>query len=241
MAERTIQRPHGHHLRTNIPWKGRACIRIVRRNMFLSSSRIRVELIRQSRRSVSAGTVKRHLVAAGYLSRCLARCPRLTHDHRCQRRIWARRHRNWNHRWSHVIFADESRFIPNHCYGCGRVRRRAGEWLVDCCIQEMDGNVGPSLMVWNAFHPSGKSQLVVVDGTVNQQCHIGILRQNLFPWARATSPRKFSACTWQRYTPYGTKYTHISSRRGGWGHAVACSWTWSKPHRTCLGPEWDVY
>ena len=45
-------------------------------------------------------------------------------------------------------------------------------------------------MVWGAFHASGKSELVVVDGTVNQQRYIGILRQNLLLWASATFQKK---------------------------------------------------
>ena len=41
--------------------------------------------------------------------------PRLTDDHHRRHRVWARRHRNWNHQhWSHVIFADESRFSPSN-------------------------------------------------------------------------------------------------------------------------------
>ena len=40
--------------------------------------------------------------------------------------------------------------------------------LVDLCIQETDGNVGPSLVAWEACRTSGKSELVVMDGTVNQ-------------------------------------------------------------------------
>ena len=83
--------------------------------------------------------------------------------------------------WSHVLFADESRFSLYHCDG------RVGERLVDCCIQETDGNISPSIMVCGAFHAAGKSELVVVDGTVNQQRFIGILRQNLIPWLWATS------------------------------------------------------
>ena len=99
-------------MRMTPPMKDRVLIRIMRRKMFHSSSRIRVELIRRTSRRVSACTVQRCLVAAGYHSRRPARCPKLTHDHRRRRHCRIRRHRNWNHQhWSHVISADESRFI----------------------------------------------------------------------------------------------------------------------------------
>ena len=179
----------------------------MRRNRFLSSSRIREELIRRTARRVSARTVQR-LVAAEYRSRRPARWPRPTHDHRRRHRVWARRHRNWNHQhWSHVIFADESRFSLYHCGGRARVRRRVGERLVDCCIQETDGNVGPSLMVWGALHASGKSELVVVNGTVNQQRYIGILRQNLRHRARTTFQRNFELIH-DNATPHTARNTH---------------------------------
>ena len=134
-TERAIHRPHGHRLWMTTPREARALIRIMNRNRYLSSSRIRVELIRRTGPRVSVRTVQRCLIAAGYHSRRPARCPRLTYDHRQRRRVWARWHRNWNHQhWSHVIFADESRFSLYHCDGRARVRRHVGERRVDCCI-----------------------------------------------------------------------------------------------------------
>ena len=174
------------------PREDHALIRIMRRNRYFSSSRISVELIRRTGPRVSVRTVQRRLVAVGYRSRRPARCPSLTHDHRRRRCVWVRRHRNWNHQhWSHVIFTHKSRFSLYQCDCRARVRRCVGERLVNCCIQEMDGDVGPSLMVWCAFHAPGKSELMVMDGTVNQQRYIGILCQNLLPWARATFQRNF--------------------------------------------------
>ena len=144
---RAIQRPHGRRLRMTTPREDSALIRILRRNRFLSSPRIRVKLIRWTGRCVSACMVQRHLVAAWYPSRRPVRCPGLTHDHCHKRCIWARMHQNWNHQhWSHIIFSDEFRFSIYHWDGRARVRRCVGERLVDCCIEEMYGNVGPSLM-----------------------------------------------------------------------------------------------
>ena len=166
-------------------------IRIMRTNMFISSSKIGVELIRWTERCVSAHIVQRHLVAAGYHSRSPARCPKHTHDQHCQSRIWAPRYQKWNHQhWSLVIFADESRFWLYNCDGRAHIRQPHGERLVDCCIQKKGGNSSPSLMVWGAFHASGKSELVVVDGTVNQQHYISILPQKMsFPGPRQLSKK----------------------------------------------------
>ena len=39
--------------------------------------------------------------------------------------------------------------------------------LIDVCVQETAGNVGPSVMVWGAIHFDGKSELVIMDGSMN--------------------------------------------------------------------------
>ena len=100
-------------------------------------------------------------------------------------------HRNWDHHhWSLLIFADESKFSLYHYDGHAQEGQRVGERLLNYCIQEANGNVGPTIMVWGPFHASSNSELLVVNGTVNQQRYIGILRQNLLPWARANFQRK---------------------------------------------------
>ena len=166
----------------------------------------------------------------------LSRCPTLTHDHRRRRCVWARRHWNWNHQyWFHVIFVDESRFSHYRCDDRARVRRHVGERLVDCCIQEKDGNVGPSLMVWGAFHASGASEPVVLDGTVNQQRYIGILRQNLLPWARATFQRNFVLVQGN-----ATRHTARNTRNFLAGEEVkVMQWPARNPDLNPIGHIWD--
>ena len=76
---------------------------------FLSASRIRVELIRLIGRHVFVCIVKGCLVAAGYHSKHLDRCPRLPPDRRCHCRMFADRPQNWNHQhWSYAIFNIQS-------------------------------------------------------------------------------------------------------------------------------------
>ena len=61
-------------------------------------------------------------------------------------------------------------------------------------------------MLWGAFHALGKSQMVVVDGTVNQQWYIAILRQNVILCARATLQRIFMLVN-DNATPYTARNT----------------------------------
>ena len=65
-----------------------------------------------------------------------------------------------------------------------RVHRREAEICIDACVHQTYGNVVPSIMVWSAFHFGGKSELVIVEGPMNQQVYRRVLRQNLLPWTR---------------------------------------------------------
>ena len=175
-----------------MPREDRYLLRMMRFNRFLSSPRLRAELIRRTGRRMSVRTITRRLLEAGYHSRRPTRSPRLTIDHRRRRRQWARRHRERDLRhWRHGVFTDESRFKLHCTEGWIRVRRREGERHIDVCVQHTDGNVGPSIMVWGGFHFGGKSELIIVDGNMNQQVYRRVLQQNLLPWARGTFQNNF--------------------------------------------------
>ena len=219
---RAIQRPHGYRLTT--PREDSALKRIMRRNRFLSSSRIRVELVRQTGRRVSARTVQRRMV----------RCPRMIQDDCRRHRVWAHGHRNWNQQqhWSHVIFADESRFSLY----------RVDERLVDCCIQETDGNVGPSPMEWVlSMHQANRSWWWWMVRSTSIATLVSCAKISL---PGLGQPSKEILCLYMTMPhPYCTKYTQFSSgwQGGGWRHFVAFSETWSKTHRTYLEPDEAVY
>ena len=55
----------------------------------------------------------------------------------------------------------------------------------------MDGNCGPSVMVWGAIHQGRRSELVVLNGTFNRQCHTRLLCNNMFPRATGVYGRNF--------------------------------------------------
>lgn len=189
---RPDQRKRGGRSKMTSAREDRQLLRMVRANRFLTSTRLKVQMIRRFGRRLSARTIRRRLLAAGYRSCRPARCPRLTLDHRRRRRVWGRRHRAWTlQHWRHCIFSDESRFALFHSDGRVRVRRRQGERLIDACIHPTVGNRGPSVMVWGAIHHGGKSDLVVLDGPMNRHRYIQILRQQMLPWATATFGRNF--------------------------------------------------
>ena len=56
------------------------------------------------------------------------------------------------------------------------------------CVQGTDGNIGPSVTIWAGFDYAGNSELVVLDGTMDQQVYRRVLQQSLLPWTRVTCP-----------------------------------------------------
>ena len=93
-------------------------LQMVRTNSFISALYLRMQMIHQFGRRMSVRTIWRWLLAAGYSSRCPARCPRLTLEHRRRRHEWGRRHSVWDFRqWRHCIFSDKSRFSLYHSNG----------------------------------------------------------------------------------------------------------------------------
>ena len=174
------QMPQGHHQRISTPRKDRYLPRMMRANMFLSSPRLRGQQIIE----LSVCTITRRLLAMGYHSRWLARCPRLILvRRRCHRQSrWARRHRVWDMR--HCIFTDESRFKLHHTDGRDRVRRRQCEGHIDVCVQGLDGNVGQSVIVWTRFLYGSRCGLGVLDGTMNIQIKICAEYRDMLPRPR---------------------------------------------------------
>ena len=181
---RPHQRKCGGSMKVSTPWEDRQLLQMVRMNRFISVLCLRIQIIRRFGRRMSVWTVRRRLLDSGYWSGRPAKCPRLTLEHRRRRREWGRRHRVCDLRqWRHCMFCDESRFSLYHSDGRVRVHHRQGERLIDACVQPNDGNRGPSVIVWGAIHHGRRSELVVVEGTMNWHRYIQTLRNQMLPWA----------------------------------------------------------
>ena len=202
------------------PREDRQLLQMVRTNRFISAPCLRMQMIRRFGRRVTVRTIRRRLLAAGYWSRHLARCPRLILEHRRRRPEWERRHRMWDLRqWRHCIFSDESRFSLYH--SDGRVRRRQGERLIDACVQPNDGNRGPSVMVCGAIHHGGRGELLVVDGAMNQHRYIQILRNQMLPWV--TGCLDVTLCTCMSKTM--PRPIQQVARQSFWTNRILRPWT----------------
>ena len=185
VLRRAIPKPHGHRLSMTTPSKYRSLIQIMKRNNFISSSRIRAELIRQTGHLVSAYTVQRRLVAAGYRSTTPSQMPQSD---------------SWSSSPTLRMGTQTPVLEPSALVSCDIC------WWVHVRPLPMWWSCPSSLVCWwetgGLLHPSngwkcrplshGMGCFPCIrqigaggDDTVNQQCYIGILGQNFLPWARA--------------------------------------------------------
>jgi transposase len=88
--------------------------------------------------------------------------------HRTARLAWARACRRWRlHTWQHIFISFESRFSLRHSDWRYRVYRSRGERFTDQCLYESDCFGGGSVMVWAGIWHDGRTQLKIVQGTLN--------------------------------------------------------------------------
>ena len=117
---------------------------------------------------IAGQTVRRRLGESGLRVRRPVVGPILKQRHRTVRLAWAHGHRRWRfHTWQHILFSDESRFSLRFSDGRYRVYRRHGERFTDQCVYESDRFGGGSVMVWAGICHDGRTQLKIVQGTLN--------------------------------------------------------------------------
>ena len=117
---------------------------------------------------ISDQTVRRRLCESGIRARRPVVRPILRQRHRTARLVWARACRRRRlHTWQHILFSDESLFSPRFSDGRYRVYRRRGERFMDQCVYGSDRFGGGSVMVWTGICHDGRTQLKIVQGTLN--------------------------------------------------------------------------
>ena len=132
----------------------------------------------QSNVNASRETVNRRLLAMDLPARRPRKKPLLQPFQRENRLAFARKHQNWRFRdWKRVIFSDETWFETFSDAGKMWVRRRKGEEMEpDCLVSKVKHP--QKVMIWGAITPWGKSKLVFIDGRVNAEKYLSILRES---------------------------------------------------------------
>lgn len=155
-------------------------IRKVKKNPRLSAPKLVSELLGESSKNVSAETVRRVLRQAGYNGRVARKKPFINEKNRNKRKTFARelisKDETW---WKDVIFADESKFNLYNSDGRTMVWRKANK---EFNFENTRGTVkhgGGSVMVWGCISSYGVGNLVFIDGIMDKNHYLNILKNNL--------------------------------------------------------------
>lgn len=135
-------------------------------------------------RPITPRTVRNRLREQGIRPRRPAVRPVLLQRHRTARLAWARRHIQFTQRdWGRILFTDETRVHLDGSDGRSRVYRRVDERYHDACVVERRPFGGGSVMVWGGITSTGRTSLVVLDGTLTgARYRDEILRTHVIPF-----------------------------------------------------------
>lgn len=163
--------------------------------------------------------------------------PLLTPKHEKDRLKWARKHRNWTQRqWNSVIWSDESRFEV--CVGDSRkvIRNKDEAFHRDCIARKV--KFPASVMIWGCMSAKGVGNLHFIDGIVNSDKYIRILRTSLLP-----SIEKLRTNEGEYIFQQDGASCHTSKKTMNWlknRNIPLLDWTASSPDMSPIEAIWGI-
>ena len=143
------------------------------RSRTFSAPKLRQDLRNVRDVNVSVQTIRNRLNDRGLSARGPVLATPLTRQHQRIREQWSRAHLRWNQRqWSTVLFTNESVFRLSRADGRTSIWRRKNERFDDCNILERDPYGDGYVMVWAGISNNFKTELVIITGTLTDQCYI---------------------------------------------------------------------
>ena len=182
---------------------------------------------------ISSRTVRRRLIEQGLKSCRAKRKPLLSIKARKKRLEWAKNHLEID--WNNVVFSDESRFnlVSDRPI---LVRRRTGEAFKPECLSSTVKHGGGGVMVWGCFSIKGVGKLHKVQGTINSDHYLKILKycavpsmQHLYPGGDCFFQQDNATC-------------HTSKKVTQWfseNNINVISWPGNSPDMNPIEHVWD--
>jgi len=131
--------------------------------------------------SVSNRTVQRTLHKEGYSGHAAKKKPFVSEQNRKKRYAWCRMRKNWTTEWNYIIWSDESLFELFNNDSRNWVWRRKNErYNTDCLKPTVKNSIG--VMVWGCFCNNKLGPLVLIEGTLNSDRYIELLKEYLIPF-----------------------------------------------------------
>jgi transposase len=159
----------------------RQLIKIIKENRNKTLEELTEEFNTSMAISVSCRTVQRVLHEEGYSGHAAKKKPLISEKNRKKRYGWCRMRKNWTTEWDYIIWSDESRFELFNNDSRNWVWRRANErYKVDCLNPTVKHSIG--VMVWGCFCNNKLGPLVLIEGTLNSDKYIELLKEHLIPF-----------------------------------------------------------
>lgn len=138
---------------------------------------------------LSRRSVERAVLQAGLKSYSVTKKPQLSKQQRDGRVKWAKKYADKDEEFfENWIFSDESSYVIGSSSG-RRVRRLAEERLLPECIGGSK-KWGTKLFFWGAISVHGVSDLVFIEGRMDSEGYIEVLKEGLLPLYRRHSLQK---------------------------------------------------
>lgn len=159
----------------------RSLVKIIKENRGNTLEEVTEKFNTAMKISVSNRTVQRTLHKMGYSGHAAKKKPLVSEKNRKKRLGWCRMRRNWNSEWNKIVWSDESRFeLFNNDSQNWVWRKKDEKYNVDCLKPTVKHSIG--IMVWGCFCDNKLGPLVLVEGTLNSDKYIELLKNHLLPF-----------------------------------------------------------
>lgn len=143
--------------------------------------------------SLSVRSIRRRLCDMGLYARRPAKKPFISPTNRLARLEFAREHLNWTPRqWKNVLFSDETKINMFSSDGLLYVRRPKNERFNHKYTKPTVKHGGGNVKFWGCFSGHGMGPLHVIEGTMDRLVYLGILREQMLPFAEENMPLRWT-------------------------------------------------
>lgn len=155
-------------------------IRKVQADPKISAPKLANKVEKYLHKSVSPQTIRNVLKKNGLNGRVARKKPFVSKINRKKRLDYVKTHLNKNFDfWKQVLFTDESKYNIFGSDGRVNVWRKANQELAPKNLRPTVKHGGGSVLVWGCMSASGVGNLHFIDGIMDQNMYIDILKKNL--------------------------------------------------------------
>lgn len=179
-AARRSGRPRKTTKRTNL-----RIVAISDNDPTLSAPKIRAKLISEGKEVPSVSTIRRRLHEGKKHGRVARKLPYVSKVNLLKRMQFYQEHvLKPPTYWNKVLWTDESMIRMRHSHGRVYVWRRAGEELNYKCTLPTLKSFEKGLMVWGCISSYGAGKILILEGKVNAEVYLQLLRNVGLPEGR---------------------------------------------------------